>query len=367
MPRVDLAQENPVKDLYPDTIHRILVRGTNWVGDAVMSVPALKEVRRIFPRAHIALLVRPWVKDVYSAAAFVDEVLEYDKQRTHKGWTGLRRIADDMRRRTFDLAILLQNAFEAALIPWWAGIPRRLGYARDGRRMLLTHPCRIDPEVGMVHQVYYYLGILAAAGLLPPRLWQDGSCKPSISSGVRREDRAAAKVLLREEGVEPGEKIVGVNPGAFYGPAKRWLSDRYAAAADRLAEKYRVRIVIFGAANERQVAEEVARQMKRPAIILAGRTSLGTLMGLIKECSLLVTNDSGPMHLAAALDVPQVAIFGSSSEIATGPLGPEARVIKHPVGCSPCFLRECPIDFRCMTRITVDEVLAAAHQTLSRK
>ncbi len=353
-------------DLYPGTIHRILVRGTNWVGDAVMSVPALKEMRRIFPRAHIALLVRPWVKDVYSAAAFVDEVIEYDKQRAHKGWAGLRRLADEVRRRNFDLAIPLQNAFEAALIPWWAGIPRRLGYARDGRRMLLTHPCRIDPGILKVHQVYYYLGILSAAGLLPSRLWQDGSYKPSISIGVREEDRAAARLLLREAGVQSGERIAAVNPGAFYGPAKRWFSNRYAAVADRLAEKYGVKIVIFGAANERQIAEEVARQMKNPAIILAGRTSLGTLMGLIKECSLLVTNDSGPMHLAAALDVPQVAIFGSSSEIATGPLSPEARVIKHPVACSPCFLRECPIDFRCMTRITVADVAAAAEQALSR-
>jgi heptosyltransferase-2 len=353
-----------VKPIYPDQVHRLLIRGTNWVGDAIMSVPALREIRRLFPESQITLLVRPWVKDVYSNVPFVDEVMELDSEGRHRGWSGFRRLTSELRLREFDLAILLPNSIGAALSVWRARIPRRLGYERDWRGPLLTHPCKIDPAVQKVHQVYYYLGILSAAGLLPARLWEDANYQPSIAVGVRDSDRQAARRLLRSKKINPGEKLIGVNPGASYGPAKRWLPDRYASVADRLAETHGARILIFGAANESSIAHEIAKQMRHPPVVLAGETKLGELMALIRECSLLVTNDSGTMHLAAALDVPQLAIFGSTSEIATGPLGSKSRVIKHPVECSPCFLRDCPIDFRCMTRISADQVVDAADSIL---
>ncbi len=345
-------------------IERLLVRGTNWIGDAVMSIPALREIRRIFPRAHICLLVRPWVSDVYSAVDFVDEVTDYDKRGAHRGWRGLGHLVSHLRQGRFDMAILLQNALEAAFIAWMARIPIRIGYARDGRSPLLTHACRIDPEVRQVHQIYYYLNMLAAVGLLPPALWRNTDYRPSIAVGVRETDRAEAREKLRGEGILPGQLVVGLNPGAYYGSAKRWLSERYAAVADKLAAAFHARIVIFGSANERILADEVAARMTQPPIILAGQTSLGQFMGLLCQCSLLITNDSGPMHLAAALDVPQLAIFGSTSEVATGPVNCRAEVIKEPVECNPCFLRECPIDFRCMTGITVDRVLNAAAKKL---
>lgn len=343
---------------------RILIRGTNWVGDAVISVPAMKELRRIFPHAHICLLVRPWVKDIYAAADFVDEVLEYDKDGRHRGWAGFRTLSAELRRRRFDCAILLQNAFEAALMAWCARIPARIGYARDGRSLLLTHPCRIDPAVKRVHQAYYYLGILSEMGWLDSKIWEHNDYAPSIQVGIRAEDAAAAGEMLRSAGIAQGEMIVGINPGAFYGAAKRWFPERYAAVADALADLYGARIVIFGSSNEHAVAQEVAAAMKRPPLIMAGRTTLGQLMGLIQQCRLLITNDSGPMHLAAALDVPQLAIFGSTSEIATGPLSRSAVVIKHPVDCNPCFLRECPTDFRCMKGISADMVIEQARRLL---
>jgi heptosyltransferase II len=349
----------PLKAIDPNEVRRLLVRGTNWVGDAVMSVPALREIRRIFSRARISLLVRPWVRDVYSAADFVDEVIEYDKTRFHRGWSGKIRLVAQIKRGEYDLAILLQSAFEAAFHAWLSRIPQRIGYARDGRSLLLTHAVRIDPEVRQVHQGYYYLGILSGAGLLPPKIWQR-QYPLSASVGVRDSDSESARDLLRRRGVHQNEVLIGLNPGAFYGGAKRWLSDRYAAVADLLAAKYDARIVIFGAPSERRIADEVSQMMTHKALVMAGETSLGQLMGLLKECRLLITNDSGPMHLAAALDVPQVAIFGSSSEIATGPMSPRAEVLRHPVECSPCFLRECPIDFRCMTGITTEMVFAAA-------
>jgi heptosyltransferase-2 len=353
-----------METIYPDQIKSLLVRGTNWVGDAIMSVPALREIRRLFPQSQITLLVRPWVKDVYSDVPFVDEVVELDSQGRHRGWTGFGRLASELRRKEFDLAILLPNSIGAALAVWRAGIPRRLGYERDWRGPLLSHACKIDPGVQKVHQVYYYLGILSGAGLLPARLWEDTNYQPSIAIGVRDSDRQAARRLLQGKKIDPGEMLIGVNPGASYGPAKRWLPDRYAGVADRLAETHGARILLFGAANEISIAREIAKQMRHAAVVLAGETTLGELMAVIRECSLLVTNDSGTMHLAAALDTPQLAIFGSTSELATGPLGSKSRVIKHPVECSPCFLRDCPIDFRCMTRISADQVFGAADSIL---
>jgi len=355
-----------MKQARGSTPANILIRGTNWVGDAVISIPAIKEVRRLFPEACISLLVRPWVRDIYAGAGFADEILDYDKDGIHKGWNGFLRLVSGLKQRSFDCAILLQNAFEAALIAWAARIPQRIGYARDGRSLLLTSACRIDPDVRRVHQVYYYLGILSGVGWLNARLWAQKDYRPSIQVSVRDEDTDAARKMLRSAGIRNGEPVIGINPGAFYGPAKRWFPDRYAVVADTLAKQYRARIVVFGSSSDLRTAEEVAASMKNTAIILAGRTTLGQLMGLIRECRLLITNDSGPMHLAAALDVPQLAIFGSTSEIATGPLSPRAVVIKHPVECNPCFLRECPTDFRCMKGISTDHVLDEARRILER-
>jgi heptosyltransferase-2 len=349
-----------VKPIEPDKVKRLLIRGANWVGDAVISIPAMREIRRIFPEAHISLLVRPWVRDIYAAAEFVDEILDYDKHGIHRGLFGFNRLVTQLRRRRFDMAILLQNAFEAALIAWSAGIPNRIGYARDGRSPLLTHPCRINAAIQSVHQAYYYLDMLSGLGFLKPQLWTDSEHPPSIDLKISEEDREVSRRMLRSRGIRENDIIVGINPGAFYGEAKRWFPDRYAAVADSLSSRYGARIVLFGSSNDLHMAENVAAGMKQPAVILAGQTTLGQLMGLLSECSLLITNDSGPMHLAAALNIPQLAIFGSTSEIATGPLSPKAVVIKHPVPCNPCFLRECPTDFSCMMGISVAQVTDAA-------
>ncbi len=354
-----------MKRIDPASIKRIVIRGTNWVGDAVMSIPAMRAIRGIFPDAHISLIVRPWVKDVYSDVDFVDQVLEYDRQGAHSGWLGVRRIATELRKQRFDLAILLQNAFEAAVLAWLARIPLRLGYATDGRAILLTHACRVDPALRKFHQAFYYLGILSGAGLIQNRPWEDPDQPLNIRIGVRETDRESAKDLLRAQGIDCAQQLVGLNPGATYGSAKRWLTERYAELADELARRHGARIVIFGAPGEARIADEVARKMTCSPVVLAGQTTLGQLMGLLKECRLLITNDSGPMHLAAALDVPQLAIFGSTSEIATGPLSAAAEVVKHQVDCNPCFLRECPIDFRCMKLITVERVLKLAEVKLT--
>ena len=345
-------------------IKKVLIRGTNWVGDAVMSVPAMREIRRSLPHSRVSLLIRPWVRDVYGGADFLDEVISYDKDGLHRGLSGRLRLVSELRSREFDLAILLQNAFEAALLVWWAGIPLRVGYGRDGRSLLLSHAIPIDPEVRQAHQVYYYLGLLAGAGFVEPRPWRDSRPLPACDLEVRQSDREAARDLLRRNGVEAGAVLIGLNPGASYGGAKRWLPDRFAEVADHLAGKYSARIILLGSGAELPISHCVAGRMKCPSVNLAGQTTLGQLMGLLKECALLITNDSGPMHLAAALRVPQVAIFGSTSEIATGPLSNLAEVVRVPAECSPCFLRECPTDFRCMTGITASQVIEAAERKL---
>ena len=349
----------------PDRIERILIRGTNWVGDAVMSVPAMREIRRRFPKSCISLLVRPWVKDIYSGARFLDEVIGFDRSAEHRGFSGRRRLVSELRIRRFDLAILFQNAFEAALLTWWAGIPLRVGYARDGRSMLLSHAIPIDPEARKAHQVYYYLGILSGAGLAEPQPWRNPAQNLSCDLEVQDSDRQAARSLLRLHGVDAGEPLIGLNPGASYGGAKRWLPDRFAEVADYLHAKHHARAILLGSATELPIARHVASMMRSSAVNLAGETTLGQLMGVISECTLLITNDSGPMHLAAALSVPQVAVFGSTSDVATGPLSSVAEVVRVPAECSPCFLRECPTDFRCMIGITVGHVIEAAERRLS--
>jgi heptosyltransferase II len=356
-----------VKPIETSAVKKILIRGVNWVGDAVISIPAMRAVRRLFPQAHISLLATPWVSPVYSEVDFVDELLEYDKNGIHKGWAGLGRLATDLKQRRFDMAILLQNAFEAALLIWLAGIPQRIGYARDGRSLLLTHPCKIDPAVRLVHQVYYYMGILSGLGLIASRPWEQNKLPISTSVGIREADHHAAISMLRANGIHESDVVVAINPGAFYGQAKRWLPDRYAAVADALANRHGARIIILGASNDMETVRNVAANMSSHPVILAGQTTLGQLMGLLKESDLLITNDSGPMHLAAALDVPQLAIFGSTSEIATGPLSNKATVIKHPVDCNPCFLRTCPTDFCCMKGIAVSQILESAGRMLDKR
>jgi heptosyltransferase II len=348
-------------------IRSIMIRGTNWVGDAVISIPAMRALRGIFPGARITLLVRPWVRDVYSRVDFLDEIREFDKGGVHRGLRGFLRLAAELRGRGYDAAFLFQNAFEAALLARLARIPIRAGYCTDLRRALLTHPLEVNPAVRREHQAYYYLDILSGLRLLPSRLWLDKSCRLDAAIGVRPEDLQAAHRMLGEHGLSGEARIVGVNPGAAYGPAKRWASERFAAVADILSSRFRSRIVIFGSAAEREIAQEMASGMRSKPVIFAGRTTLGQLMALISRCALLITNDSGPMHLAAALGVPQVAIFGSTSEVATGPISNLARIVRNPVDCSPCFLRECPIDFRCMTGISVERVVGEAAELMQTR
>jgi len=335
----------------------ILVRSTNWIGDVVMSLPALRELRRLNPSSHLVVLAREWVSGLYqSQPDLADDLLTFPDRRS-----SLRVIG---RIRGFDQAVLLQNAFEAALLCFLARIPDRRGYSTDGRGILLTD--RATPRYGVNprHQVYYYLDLLYLTGLSPIDYRTAAGFVPDIRI---RPDATALQWADNFLGEVPGahrRPLVGLNPGATFGPAKRWTADRYAALADRLIRETGGTVVIVGSKGETAIAEEIRREMKEVPVTAAGRTTIPQLLALLSRCSAFVTNDSGPMHLAAALDLPQVAIFGSTDEVATGPFSPKATVIHKHVECSPCLRKECPIDLRCFTRISVDEVFAAVMQKL---
>lgn len=347
-------------------IRRLLIRGTNWVGDSVMAIPALREVRRLLPRAHITLLALPWVSDIYQGSPWVDTVWLYDREDRHAGTAGRLRLVRKLAQGGFDAALLLQNAFEAALLTRLARIPLRAGYRRDGRGWLLTHAVSIDPRLKARHQVYYYLDLVERlAGreraLDRPSPTHD---KTALELPLQPEARALARQRLEQEGVRFRGKLVGVHPGAAFGSAKRWMGDRYAQVLDRLTQSQDVEVILFGSRQERPIAESICGHMATRPLVLSGRTRLSELIAMIACCDLFITNDSGPMHLAAALGIPTLALFGSTDQVATGPLGPAAVVLNKNVECSPCLLRECPIDHRCMTRITVEEVFQEAVRML---
>ena len=343
----------------PASISRVMIRATNWLGDAVMSVPAIRAVRGVFPNAHIAVVARPWVADLYSRESSIDRVIVYNAQ---KGLSGRRAFARELRAEGFDAAILLQNAFDAALMAWLARIPVRVGYNRDARGLLLTHAIPV-PESGEIprHERFYYLELLRRAGLM--RRFPE-------SEYIRLEGipaaRASGEAHLRGLLGDAAARVLGISPGAAYGTAKQWPAERFAAAAAALAPSFSA-AVVFGSAGEKELCGRVAaliRESGLPAHNLAGATTLREFIDLAAACRLFLTNDSGAMHIASALGVPTVTVFGATDDTTTGPTGPFARVVREHAECSPCLLRECPIDHRCMTRVTPKRVAAEARQLL---
>jgi heptosyltransferase-2 len=276
------------------------------------------------------------VADLYGRESFIDEIILYSGRSP---W----RTGHELRARRFDCAILLQNAFEAAWIAWLARIPTRIGYKRDGRQLLLTRAVAV-PKPGEIprHERFYYLELLRRAGLM--------DALP-----------ASAEIRLHRSAIGNGKRVIGVSPGAAYGTAKRWLPERFAEAAGTLAAERGASIALFGSKSERELCEQVAERLSGHAVInYAGETTLSQFIDLASACELFLTNDSGAMHIASALGVPTVAIFGATDDTTTGPTGSHARVIRQPVDCSPCLLRECPIDHRCMTRVSAERVVKEA-------
>jgi heptosyltransferase II len=375
-----------------ERIHRVLVRTPNWLGDAVIAVPALRQLRRLFAKAHVAIISKRSIAAVYEGEGLADEIFLTEGVSP---FAFIRETAR-LRRTPWDLAVLLQNAMSAALFARAAGARNVAGYPTDGRRILLGPVIPLDPAHSQKHQVHYYMGIAAHLDRLLTGNSKIDQINPIPDLRATTEDRAAAQRILSSLGlsvvdacstsspgrvsiaapidVVPGTKmrqpadaapLVALNPGATNSRAKRWLPERFAAVADRLAQRTGSRTVIVGTEGDRPVAESVASKMKTPAAVLAGQTSIRELKGVLSYAKLLVSNDTGAAHLAAALNIPTVVVFGPTEHFATRPVSEASRIVRHQVDCSPCMLRDCPIDHRCMTLVSVDEVYEASRRQLS--
>lgn len=338
--------------------NNVLVRGVNWIGDAVMTMPALRALKISNPDARLSLLVKPWVSPLFEKDPNVDEIILYSDE--YRGVTGRLKLAARLREYDFCSAILFQNAIDAAIISVLSGIPERIGYRRDARRLLLTTAVPFDSHARTVHHIEYYLNLLSQAG------FEVKQSLPWIYLSLDERLRA------RETLGNLRRPVVGLNPGAVYGSSKRWHPERFAEVARRVIDEVSGSVVIFGGAAEAEIAEEISGSVGPPdglrMLAMAGRTSLRELAALISECDVLVTNDSGPMHVGYAVGTPLVAVFGSTSPELTGPVGDSNIVIKKNLDCSPCFERECKKNnLKCMDLVSAREVFDAAKRLLKSK
>jgi heptosyltransferase-2 len=340
---------------------KIMIRATNWVGDAIMALPALRAVRQRHPDAAISIVARPYVADIYRDQQICDELIPYDPNGVHRGWSGREKLAADLRNRKFDIALLLQNAFDAAWLAWRAQIPQRIGYARDSRSLLLTKAIPV-PKSGEIpaHEKFYYLELLRRAG------WLDQlTDEPHIALRVPDAARQRATQTLLENGARPHTARIAVGAGASYGSAKCWPPERFAKSLNALLSHTDADVILFGTPGELPVSTAIASELQRAPINLTGKTSIADLPALLSQCHLFLGNDSGAMHVAAAVGLPVVAIFGPTDPNGTAPVTPRITIVQQKPYCSPCFLRRCPTDHRCMTAVTPAMVEFALQSALS--
>ena len=330
-----------------------------------MTVPALRELRRVLPSARITMASRGWAKGIFDGADFVDDFMNLDRERRNP--VSFAHQAREWKKRRFDLAIIFPNAFEPALLSFAARVPIRVGYATDRRGALLTNPLAVPAWRGQRHEVFYYLNIIAEVERLfygTARLEHETpSPELEISSQRKREARA----LLQNRGLRLDRPVIALCPGSTNSRAKRWPSDRFAALGDMLSREANSEILLIGSPEDSGVANETASMMRSRPIVMAGETTLAESAAVLSICDLLVTNDTGPAHLAAAVGCPVVVIFGPTDPVTTRPFSEAAVVVRQKPECAPCMLRDCPIDHRCMTAITADEVFGHATQLLAHR
>ncbi|HLL89309.1 MAG TPA: lipopolysaccharide heptosyltransferase II, partial [Tepidisphaeraceae bacterium] len=338
---------------------RILVVQPSWVGDAVMATPALRAIRQRFPRAHVAYLMKRYVKPLYGGMPWADQLITYrtGKTKAKAGKGEFFDLAARLRAGNFDVAVLLPNSFKSALVCKMANIKRIVGYERDGRGFLLSDKLLPQKDKGKFVPtpiVKYYMGLARYLGATDTDL--------RMQLFVTEPERREAIDVLTRCGLEPDidrpgaagkPPLVLLNPGAQYGAAKLWRADYFAALADRLIEEQGATVLVSGAPRERAIIEQVKRHMKRAALDLSNKgVSLGSLKEIVRRCDLMVTNDTGPRHLAAAFDVPVVTVFGPTHPQWTEIYFPKERQVAVKVFCGPCQKKVCPLDHRCMTRVT---------------
>ncbi len=332
---------------------KIVVRAPNWIGDSILALPAVRSLSKNFPEAQIWIAAKHWVKDLFQSYDFIKEIIPLPAANDIKS---LRRSAKIIKAFHFDTGVLLTNSFGSALLFYLAKIPHRWGYSRDGRGFLLTRKVSLKRK-NHSHQADYYMTLISELGMK--------THSPKLFLPLTQEEKEEARKLLLSNGIELERPLIILNPGASYGPAKRWPAQNYAELGRLLQERNKASILITGAADEDELARTIASFLGTKPLVLTGQTDLRRLAGLISQSALFVTNDSGPMHMANALGVPVIAIFGPTDPSTTGPFQDPAVVIKKDTVCWPCSYRECPFDHRCMTAITPEEIFTVCQRFVS--
>lgn len=342
---------------------KIVVRGTNWIGDAVMTIPALRELRRIFPDAHIALHTRSWAEGIFRDADFLDEIVTFDGSGS--AMKNAFELGQILKKGHFDLAVLFPNSFESALAAKLGRIPRRFGYSRQARRILLTNPIAVPEWKDNRHEVFYYLHLVAEVekAVLSSETVMERDPVMELPVSQARRDRA--REMLSELGIDLSKPTVALGVGSTNSRAKRWLPESYARLNDRLRNELEANVLLVGSKDETEVAKVVSDFCEIKPILLTGKTNLDEATAILSEIDLLVSNDMGLAHIAPAVGTKTLVIFGPTNPNMTAPFSPRSRVIREEVECSPCMLRDCPIDHRCMTRISADEVFEMAKADLA--
>ena len=337
---------------------KIIVRMPNWVGDLVMATPILSDLRSAYPDAEITAMARYPLCELLQEDPELSELFCFCKGNSFGRRESRRSVIEKLRKGKYDLGILLPHSFSAAWLFWQGSVKHRLGYEGSGRGLLLTQRVLLPENIENQHLVVTYKMLLSPLGIpvsnTPPRLY------------VSEKELQQARELLRQHGVSKESRIVGINPGATYGSAKCWLPERFREVTTNLLQDPHLFIIFFGDQGTASLVKEICQDLPSRVINMAGLTSLRELASLIKLCNVLLTNDSGPMHIADALGTPVVALFGSTSEVVTGPYRAGVVIHKH-VDCSPCYQRRCPIDFRCMKKIESDEVTQAILRVLHER
>lgn len=342
---------------------KILVRGTNWIGDAVMSIPALRELRRIFPDDQITLHTRSWADGIFQDASFIDEIVTYDKNR----WR-IKDVLDNskfLKPDKFDLAILFPNSFESALTTFLSNIPRRIGYNKDGRGLLLTDPIAVPEWKGRRHEAFYYLELIAQVERLVVGRETVNFQIPNGMLEVSEERRLDAREKLAKFGLDVNKRIVALGVGSTNSRAKRWSAKSYAELAERFAKTADLSVILVGSNEEVEVADEVVSNSRSEIVNVVGKTDLAEVAAILSESDLLIANDMGLAHLAPAVGTRTVVLFGPTNPETTRPFSPNSEVMSANVDCAPCMLRDCPIDHRCMTRISPESVYLRAMEILT--
>lgn len=342
---------------------KILVRGTNWIGDAVMTIPALRELRRIFPRDHITLHTRSWAEGIFRDADFIDDFLTFDEKGSD--FRTLFEQAHRLRKGDYDLGVIFPNSYRSAAIAKLGRVSRRFGFAKEGRSLLLTDAVKVPRWKKGRHEIFYYLRLVRE---IENRMLGTGTVTDANSDtrlSVSEARKAEARERLKNAGIRSDQKIVAIGPGSANSRAKRWGAKNFAGLATRLVEDFKAGVVMLGSGEEAEVAARVKNCARVPIFDLTGETNLAEAVAILAAVDIFISNDMGLAHVSAAVGTPTIVIFGPTNPETTRPMGLDVQIARNPVECAPCMLRDCPIDHRCMTGISTDRILEMAARKLA--